>query len=55
MFANSSFNEAHQDKVTIGGIDAQALQSLVEYVYTAYIEITVDNVKVTKISSIHSH
>lgn len=46
MFASSNFVETHQEKVTIRGIDAQALQSLIEYVYTEHIDLTDDNVQV---------
>lgn len=48
MFAGSSFIEAHQEKIAITDIDYQAFQLLIEYAYTARIEITEDNVRVTK-------
>lgn len=48
MFCNSNFKEANQDEVTIGDVNYQALQSLIEYAYTARIEITEDTVQATK-------
>lgn len=44
MFSN--FAEARQDKINIGGVDYEALQLLIEFLYTACIEITTYNVQV---------
>ncbi|KAG5676178.1 hypothetical protein PVAND_006027 [Polypedilum vanderplanki] len=41
----SGFEESRQDRITIQGVDYQALQLLVEYVYTSIVEVTEDNVQ----------
>lgn len=48
----SHFDEVNQDQVTIGGVDSQSMQSIIEYVYTARIEINEDNVKVNTTSAL---
>lgn len=48
----SDFEEAHQDKVTVRGVDHQALQLLVDYVYTSHIEVSEDNVQVIDTSKL---
>lgn len=48
----SHFDEVNQDQVTIGGVDFQSMQSIIEYVYTARIEINEDNVKVNTTSAL---
>jgi kelch-like protein 2/3 len=42
----SGFEESRQDRITIQGVDYQALQLLVEYVYTSIVEVTEENVQV---------
>lgn len=42
----SSFEESKQDRITLQGVDPQALQLLVEYVYTSEVQVTEDNVQV---------
>jgi len=42
----TSFEESHQDRITLQGVDYNALQLLVEYVYTSFVEVTEDNVQV---------
>lgn len=42
----SSFEESRQDRITLQEIDPQALQLLVEYVYTSEVQVTEDNVQV---------
>lgn len=46
MFSGCDFEESRQDKVTVQGIDVCALQLLVDYVYTSYVEVKEDNVQV---------
>lgn len=46
MFASSEFEESRRDKITIQGIDSEALKLLVEYVYTSCVDVTEDNVQV---------
>lgn len=46
MFSGSDFEESHQDKITVQGVDFHALQLLVDYVYTSYVNVTEDNVQV---------
>lgn len=46
MFSGSDFQESRQDKVTVQGVDFRALQLLVEYVYTSYVDVNEDNVQV---------
>lgn len=48
MFSSFDFEEARKDKVTVKGVEYEALQLLVEYVYTSYIEVTEDNVQVSR-------
>ncbi|XP_055303872.1 ring canal kelch homolog isoform X2 [Sitodiplosis mosellana] len=45
MFSGSDFEESHQDKITVQGVDFRALQLLVEYVYTSYVDVNEDNVQ----------
>lgn len=47
MFSGFDFEESRQDKITVQGVDYHALQLLVEYVYTAIVEVTEDNVQVS--------
>ena len=42
----SDFEERNLDKVTLGSVDPDALRVLVDYVYTAEVEVTEDNVQV---------
>ncbi|KAK4874728.1 hypothetical protein RN001_014088 [Aquatica leii] len=44
MFTN--FEESKQERITLQGVDHQALLLLVEYVYTSEIQVTEDNVQV---------
>lgn len=48
MFSSFDFEEARKDKVTVNGIEYEALQLLIDYVYTSYIEVNEDNVQVTE-------
>ena len=52
MFSGSDFQESRQDKVTVQGVDFRALQLLVEYVYSSYVDVNEDNVQV--FTRIHS-
>ncbi|XP_031627071.1 ring canal kelch homolog isoform X2 [Contarinia nasturtii] len=45
MFSGTDFEESHQDKIHVHGVDYHALQLLVEYVYTSYVGVTEDNVQ----------
>lgn len=47
MFSGGDFEESRQDKITVQGVDYHALQLLIEYVYTAIVEVTEDNVQVS--------
>lgn len=51
----TGFEESRQDKITIQGVDYQALQLLVDYVYTATVEVTADNVQVIIIMLVLVH
>lgn len=42
----TSFEESKQDRITLQGVDAQALQLLVQYVYSSEVQVTEDNVQV---------
>lgn len=42
----TGFTESRADKITIQGVDGQALQLLIDYVYSAEIQVTEDNVQV---------
>lgn len=42
----TGFEESRQDKITIQGVDYQALNLLVEYMYTSNIYITEENVQI---------
>lgn len=42
----TSFTESKAEKITIQGVDGQALQLLVDYVYSSEIQVTEDNVQV---------
>lgn len=42
----TSFEESRQDRITLQNVDFQALQLLVEYVYTSLVEVTEENVQV---------
>lgn len=42
----TSFTESKAEKITIQGVDGQALQILVDYVYSSEIQVTEDNVQV---------
>lgn len=42
----SSFEESRQDRITLLGVDPQALSLLIEYVYTSLVEVTEENVQV---------
>ena len=44
----SGFEERNLDKVTLGDVDPDALRVLVDYVYTAEVEVTEDNVQVSQ-------
>lgn len=44
MFSNN-LSESHQNTVTINNVDPDALEALVNYAYTAKLEIRVDNVE----------
>lgn len=42
----TSFEESRQERIVLQGLDPYALQLLVDYVYTAEIHVTEDNVQV---------
>lgn len=42
----TSFEESKQERITLQGVDAHALQLLVEYVYSSEVQVTEDNVQV---------
>jgi len=42
----TSFEESKQDRITLQGVDSQALQLLVEYVYSSEVHVTEENVQV---------
>lgn len=42
----SGFEESHQGRVTLQGVDHVALELLIEYVYTTVVDVTEDNVQV---------
>lgn len=42
----NSFEESKQDRITLQGVDYQALLLLVEYVYTSEVQVTEENVQV---------
>jgi kelch-like protein 2/3 len=42
----TSFEESKQDRIVLQEVDHQALQILVEYVYTSEVQVTEDNVQV---------
>lgn len=44
----NSFEESRQDRITLQGVDHQALVLLVNYVYTSEVQVTEDNVQVRK-------
>lgn len=46
MFSGTDFEESRQDKIHVQGVEFHALQLLVEYVYTSYVDVTEDNVQV---------
>lgn len=46
MFSGSEFEESRQDRITVQGVDFHALQLLIEYVYTSYVDVTEENVQV---------
>lgn len=41
----SGFEESKQDRVTLRAVDNQALLTLIEYVYTAEVKVTEENVQ----------
>lgn len=43
----TSFEERKQDKITLQGVDHQALMLLVNYVYTSEVQVTEENVQVS--------
>lgn len=51
MFSGSDFEESHQDRITVQGVDYHALQLLIEYVYTSYVDVTEENVQVRYFSN----
>lgn len=50
MFSGSDFEESRQDRITVQGVDYVALQLLIEYVYTSYVDVTEENVQVCILS-----
>ncbi|XP_013792165.2 ring canal kelch homolog, partial [Limulus polyphemus] len=42
----TGFTESKAERITLQGIDGQALQLLIDYVYSAEVEVTEDNVQV---------
>lgn len=46
MFSGTDFEESRQNKITVKGVDFHALELLVEYVYTSFVDVTEDNVQV---------
>lgn len=48
MFSGTDFEESRQDRITVQGVDYHALQLLIDYVYTAIVEVTEENVQVLK-------
>lgn len=49
MFSGSDFEESRQDKITVQGVDFHALELLIDYVYTSYVDVTEENVQVLHI------
>lgn len=43
----TSFEESKQDRITLQGVDHQALTLLIEYVYTSEVQVTEENVQVS--------
>lgn len=42
----TGFEESRQDRITLQGVDFNALQLLIDYVYTSLVDVTEDNVQV---------
>lgn len=42
----TSFEESKQERITLQGVDSQALQLLIEYVYSSEVHVTEENVQV---------
>jgi len=49
----TSFEESRQDRITLQGMDSQALQLLIEYIYTAEVQVTEENVQASFITNKH--
>lgn len=49
MFSGSDFEESRQDRITVQGVDFHALQLLIDYVYTSHVDVTEENVQVSRI------
>nr|CAD7206376.1 unnamed protein product [Timema douglasi] len=43
----TSFEESKLERITLQGVDSQALQLLVDYVYSSEVHVTEDNVQVS--------
>jgi len=48
----TSFEESKLERVTLQGVDSEALKLLVDYVYSAEIHVTEDNVQASVLASI---
>lgn len=46
MFSGSDFEESRQDRITVQGVDFHALELLIDYVYTSYVDVTEENVQI---------
>lgn len=42
----TGFEESRQDRITLQGVDFNALQLLIDYVYTSLVDVTEENVQV---------
>lgn len=42
----TSFEESKQERIVLQGVDSQALQLLIDYVYSSEVHVTEDNVQV---------
>lgn len=44
------FEESRQERIVLQGVDSDALQLLIEYVYTSEVQVTEDNVQVIQVN-----
>ncbi len=47
----TGFEERNQSRVTLVNVDPEALRILVDYVYTSEVEVTEENVQVSRINT----